>query len=212
MLSSSHRNNNNNYKGRNHSSPATGGAASGPHGEGGGGFWSATANSVWNLLPSSILKTSSQKSSSKHYYKDMVPQPGDRYYHEQQSRKLLIDPTNCGEEPKEIEMDYLNVQNNNNSHLDSYPTPPMSPSLFILPRCMQEQCYSPVKLVAGPERCSGRAMKRIKFRSDDCDSLIEKFDKITIMETRMASNGSAEVEEDESQKDEEKKKVRRRWW
>lgn len=178
---------NNNYNGRPSSS--------------GGQNWS-----VWNLLPSSIAKTTSRKSSSRHYYKNAAV-PQDRHY--EQQRHQLIDQTDCcgtPPGPREIEMVYLNPKQYNDNHkihLDegeeedededkenrlmiSYPTPPMSPSPFILPRCMQEQCYSPVKLTAA----SDRSMKRIEFRSDDCDSLIEKFDKITIMDRRVANNVS----------------------
>ena len=138
---------------------------------GGGGFsWSA---SVWNLWSTTA---NSRNHHRRRYYKDKVQR--DRHYDQQRSK--LIAPENGGL-PMEIEMDFLDK--NNHRHLvDAAPPatpPPMSPSMFILPRCLEEQCYSPVKLVAGPERMS---LRKIKFRSEDsAGSLIEKFDRITIM-------------------------------
>lgn len=133
-----------------------------------------------------------------------------RSYDDEQQRHTLIDRN----EPREIEMDYLNgggCPSPSPLHFDrckgisGLPTPPMSPSMYILPRCMEQQCYSPVKLMAAPQAKA----KRIKFRSDDCESLIEKFDKITIMETRMSAtharntnnnNGFDDDEEEEEEK------------
>lgn len=176
-----------NYRGHRHRPTATTATA--------GGFWPA---SVWNLLP--LLKTTStQKSSPKCYYKDVVVVAQD----DEQQRHRLISPNENEDEeeeenlgPRAIEMDFLN-QMNSGEEILGLPTPPTSPSPFILPRCLdQTQCYSPVKLVACPERRS----KRIEFRADnvrDSGSLIEKFDKITITEcARMAdcrNNGNVRI-------------------
>lgn len=166
---------------------------------GGGGLllWSATASSLWNLLPSSILKTSSRKSSSK-YGDDEVGVPGDRYY--EQQRRHLIDKQQ--EQPlqnkrrgvKDIELKYLNQNHNYPAEGEDedqddeevkpilQSSPPMSPSMFILPRCLEpQQCYSPVKLVAAVERVP----RRIMFSAEDGMSVIEKFDKITINEDQI---------------------------
>lgn len=101
-------------------------------------------------------------------------------YQDEQQRHTLIDRN--GQQPREIEMDFLNhspPETSQFEEISNLPTPPMSPSMFILPRCMdQEQCYSPVKLMAAPQ-----TKRRFQFRSDDCESLIEKFDRITIMAT-----------------------------
>lgn len=138
---------------------------------------SSKSTSGWNFWPSSFLKSQQQKSSSKYNYKDIVQ---DKYY--EQQRHSLIDG------PREIEMDLLNHDNCDKSVLDGYPTPPISPSMFILPRCMDEQFFSPVKLVAPPEghflrnTTNSTADQRIEFVEEDCElSLVEKFDRISIM-------------------------------
>lgn len=178
---SSKENNYYNYNGR--PSEGVGGASR-------SGFWS-----VWNLLPSSILKTTT--SSSKSYYKD---KSHPNRYQDEQQRHTLIDRN--GQPPREIEMDFLNhspPETSQFEEINSLPTPPMSPSMFILPRCMdQEQCYSPVKLMAVPP-----TKRRFQFRSDDCESLIEKFDRITIMEMKMVTSNNIDMNGQEVKEDQE---------
>lgn len=177
------------------------GYSSSPRGGGGGGFWSA-----WNLWPSSIRKTTatsctSPKSSSKYNYKDVAGQ--DRYV--KQQRQSLIDKHH--HHHLDIELQNMNNQEEQQQEETNefIPTPPMSPSLFILPRCMQnDQCYSPVKLVALPER----KPKRIKFRAVETESLIEKFDKITIIQTRTRRKSGSEVTTTTSDEEEDKENKR----
>lgn len=139
-----------------------------------GGFWSTNGfRSLW---------TSRSQSASKCHYKDIVQ---DRYYAQQRHR--LIDDQPEGEEKREIELDYFNDP-------PPPPTPPMSPSHFMLPRCMQEQCFSPVKLCAAQEE--ERKPRRIKFRPVDSETLIEKFDKISIMAKSGQAAAAAVMEDD----------------
>lgn len=174
-------------------------SCSGTSGGGGGGFWS---QSVWNLWP----KSTRTKQSSKYDYKDILANDHHRSY-EQQCRTLINsnNEDNLNDDVvREIEMDFLKPPSQqhptpspllwlNNEHDEddwpdtirgnpnATPTPPMSPTMWFMPRCMDEnQFFSPVKLNAGPERMSQRR-RRFQFQDEDCDSLIEKFDKISII-------------------------------
>lgn len=152
-----------------------------------GSFW---PTSVWNLWPSALLlQKPSTATRSKYSYKDFGE--AERH-HEQRQRCPLIalgGPSSVVDEP--------------------CPTPPpMSPSMFTIPRhqCFEEQLlYSPVKLAAAPE---GRP-KRIQFRPDDCVSLIEKFDKITIMDKRGGGQGAVDEGEDKENKMTERRNFNR---
>lgn len=137
----------------------------------------------------------------------------DRYF-EQQCHSL-IDKHHHQDHDLDIELQYMNGQRaedkaqEEEEEIQLISTPPMSPSRFILPRCMQEnQCYSPVQLVALPER----KPKRIKFRAAETESLIEKFDKITIMETRKRRKSAPEMTTSDEEEDEDKENKRSDSW
>lgn len=157
-----------------------------------GRFWPASS-SVWNLWPSVLQKPSSSSSlsstRSKYYYKDFGQ--AERY-HEQRQRSPLIELQTLSSSSSSLAAVVVAIE-------EPCPTPPpSSPSMFMIPRWDDRQLYSPVKLAAAPES----RPKRIKFRPDDCDSLIEKFDKISII----ASVENKSEQMDEADGNEEKKK------
>lgn len=130
-----------------------------------GGFWPSAFRNLWSSSSSMLPKAASSR--SKYHYKDFGQ--ADRYQEQRQRRPLIeLQPLSSSSSSTQLSI-----------VAEPCPTPPpMSPSMFTIPRYNQEErLYSPVKLAAAPER----RPRRIQFRPDDCEELIEKFDKITIM-------------------------------